>query len=163
MTFPVELTLRPFPDGPRLFAEPVDEIKALLLAKHKEEARELKEGDHPVEFKGEPGFVSVQWQPKGAEEVDLTVCGVPIRYAVKKRQLSCGDHVAPLEPAKGLITLTILLDRGSVEVFGNSGQVAIVRGGILPAGQKGITLSVRGGSAVMTGLGVAELKSAWAK
>ena len=49
--------------------------------------------------------------------------GVPIAYDVTKQELSCQGKTAPLKPVDGTIQLEILVDRTSVEIFGNRGRV----------------------------------------
>ena len=72
----------------------------------------------------------------------LAVRGVPVVVDGRKQTLSCGDAQAPLPPG-GKVMLQILVDRGSVEVFGNHGRVAISRGVIPAEGARGYTVSAK--------------------
>ena len=87
-----------------------------------------------------------------------------VTYNVKHRQLACGGSKAPLKPEKGKIRMQILVDRNSVEVFGNDGRVYIpIRavGDMLSKNSKSIELFSRGGNTKLVDLAVYELKSAW--
>jgi sucrose-6-phosphate hydrolase SacC (GH32 family) len=93
--------------------------------------------------------------------VTLTVRGVPVIYDAVKKTLTCGDKTAPLAAEKGKLTLQILVDRGSIEVFGNDGRVAISHGVIPPRGVRPISATVSGQSARIRSIEVNELKSVW--
>ena len=90
-----------------------------------------------------------------------TARGVPVVYDAAKKTLTCGDKTAPLAPESGKVSLQILVDRGSIEVFGNNGRVAISHGVIPPEGNRTLSVSVTGGSTRIRALVVHELKSVW--
>ena len=84
-------------------------------------------------------------------------------YDASKNHLSCGELVVPLVPAGSVVKLRILLDRGSIEVFGNDGRMAISRT-IGHAGAKpGLSLTVPAARPPVTlrSLRTYELGSAW--
>jgi hypothetical protein len=90
--------------------------------------------------------------------VGLDIRGVPVHYDVKKQVLSLGKIAAAL-PASKELSLDILIDRGSIEVFAERGRVAVVRGGVLAEGAP-IRAWTRGeGTAVRHR--VRELQGAW--
>ena len=84
---------------------------------------------------------------------------MPIVYDAAKGTLSVGKVAAPLALADGVVRLRVLVDRGSVEVFGEEGRVAISHG--LPGGGQGRPLSLGTSGAPVRSLGVWELRSAW--
>jgi fructan beta-fructosidase len=163
MTVPVELTLRTTDGGVRMFADPVKEIESLYDSEYRSEAQTLKPGKDPVlGLKGERLDVRAEVRPAGAEQVTFTVRGVPVVYDAKKGEVSCRGHVAPLKPRKdGAVQLRILVDRGSVEVFGNDGQVALSAGVLVQPDSRFVSLAARGGEAKIGALTVHTLKSAW--
>jgi fructan beta-fructosidase len=161
MTVPVELTLRTTADGPRLFAEPVSLDSLHVGEGLKRTDWKVKEGDHALRTEGELLQIRADFELGNSKTVGLTVHGVSVRYDVRKQQLSCGSIVAPLAPVGGAIHLHLVVDRGSVEVFGNGGRVALSRGGILPRGRPGVTVNVRGGQATVVRAQVIPLRSAW--
>lgn len=162
MTVPVELTLRGTAEGPRLFAEPVRELAGLagktwILA-------DLALGSDDSKFadvRGELLRIIADIELGRAESAGLVVRGVPIRYDVTKRQLVCKNVSAPLEPVDGRVNVEILVDRGSVEVFGNHGRVALSVGGSIATDERAIRTEVKGQRAKLRSLHVFELKSAW--
>ena len=91
----------------------------------------------------------------------LSSRGVPIVYDAAKKTLACGDKSAPLVPESGKVSLQILVDRGSIEVFGNNGRVAISHGVIPPEGNRTLSFSTTGSATKVRALVVHELKSAW--
>ena len=72
----------------------------------------------------------------------LNVRGTPVGYDAAKGVLSCGDVSAPLAPEGSMVRLRILLDRGSIEVFGNDGRVAISRAFAAENEKPGLSLAV---------------------
>jgi fructan beta-fructosidase len=163
MTVPVELTLRTTDDGVRLFAAPVKEIALLREGRAAPKDLTLKPGeDSGTEVKGELLDIGAEVRPAGAEQVTFTVRGVPVVYDVKKGEVSCRGQAAPVKPQKGgTVRLRIVVDRGSVEVFANDGQVALSAGVLVPVENRSLRLSVRGGEAKVGALTVHVLKSAW--
>jgi fructan beta-fructosidase len=163
MTVPVELTLRTTSEGVRLCAVPVKEIASLHARKHSWKEMTLKPGVNPLAgVQSELFDLRATFRPAGAERVTVTLRGVPVVYDTKKHELSCQGKVAPLKPGKdGSVSLQILVDRGSVEVFGNAGRVALSVGVLVPVENRSLALSVQGGGATVTALVVQELKSAW--
>jgi fructan beta-fructosidase len=96
-----------------------------------------------------------------AGKLSLLVRGVPVIYDAGKNTLSCGKHPAPLAPSQGKIRLQILVDRGSIEVFGNDGQVAISLG-VIPAKEaRSLSASTTGENTRIRLLEVDELTSSW--
>ncbi len=61
----------------------------------------------------------------------------------------------------GTVRLEILVDRTSIEVFGNDGRVYMPVHAIPPDGARSLALFAKGGSAKLISLEVFELDSAW--
>jgi fructan beta-fructosidase len=164
MTIPCELSLRPTPEGVRLFAEPVKELAGLHGDKHELKHIELKAGeDRKVRARGELFDIRGEFTPGKADAVGFTVRGTQIAYDAKKQTLSCKGRTAPLKAVKGKVRLRVLVDRGSVEVFANDGAAALSIGVIPPEKDRSISVFARGGNASVGGLTVFELRSAWSK
>ena len=163
MTVPVELTLRTTPDGPRLFAVPVKEIESLRDSTQSWKDLALKPGVNPLaDVKGELFDIHADLRPGAAGVVIFTARGIPVVYDAKKGQISCRGKTAPLKPrAGGSVRLQILVDRGSIEVFGNDGAVALSAGVLLSPEDRSLALSARDGEVTVTALAVHVLKSAW--
>ncbi len=138
MTIPVELTLRTTPSGTKMFAEPVREVAAAsrkrgLATKLSVDHLDLVAGQevelmaHPL--KHNQLDVNLQLEPKQAESVTLTLCGVSIIFDAKKATLTCRKVTAPVSLRDGKLDLRVISDNGSLELFANGGEVALSVGG----------------------------------
>ncbi len=162
MTVPCELTLRTTDEGPRLFALPVKEIEGLYEGKRHWENFGLGSGDNPLAgMKGELLDVSADVWAAGAAKVTFTLRGVPVVYDVKKQEVTCQGKSAPLKMREGAVRLRMLVDRGSVEVFGNDGRVALSVGVLVPPENQSLALGTAGGAVKVNALTVHTLRSAW--
>jgi fructan beta-fructosidase len=161
MTFPCELTLRRTAEGIRLFSQPVREIA--LLHKGSLHWRELTlpPGEHPLDVGGELFDIRAEFALGDATGFGLILRGAPVSYDAAKGELALAGHVAPLRPLGGVIRLQILVDRSTLEVFGNDGQVAL-QSALRPV-EGAVTLAAfsRGGESQLCSLDVFELRSAW--
>ena len=168
MSFPVEVTLRSTPDGPRLHREPVREIELLHGARHAWGNLTLRPGENPLAgLSGDLFDLRAVIEPGSAEEVAFVLRGEPVVYNVARQEISClrtqasSGHTAPLRLIDGRIQLRMLLDRTSLEVFGNHGEISMPTC-FLPD-QENLSLAVQatGGEAKIVELEVAEVRSAW--
>jgi len=162
MTFPCELALRTTPDGIRLFSEPVQEIALLRKAAHRWRDQVLEAGqtDFP-EVDHELLEIRAAFEVGDASAFGLTVRGVAVTYEVERGVLSCEGRSARLVPVDGEIRLQILVDRASIEIFGNDGRVALPIGVLLADRPQTLSAFSRGGRAQLKQLEVHELTSAW--
>ncbi|MBI3863712.1 MAG: GH32 C-terminal domain-containing protein [Planctomycetia bacterium] len=145
-----------------MFAEPVRELSGLESTPRRWSDVALVPGENPLgDVRGELLRIVAAFDPGQAESVGLVVRGVSVRYDARKHQLVCKNVAAPLAPVDGLVTVEILVDRGSIEVFGNAGRVALSVGGVVPAQQRSIKTEVVGRGAKLKALTISELKSAW--
>jgi fructan beta-fructosidase len=163
MTVPVDLTVHSTDDGLRLFALPIKELAGLHDKKLSWKDVTLKAGTNPLaEVKGELFDIRAILNPGKAEQIEFTVRGIPVVYDAKKGEIRCAGKTAPLKPRRdGSVSLQILVDRGSIEVFGNEGQVALSAGVLMPVDTQSVALSARGGEASVSMLQVNTLKSVW--
>jgi len=161
-TVPVELTLHSTDEGPRMRMNPVKEFETLRAKTHQWKNLTLKAGENPLaEIKGDLFDVEVEFEPAANTETIFDLRGEKVVYNAQNQTLSCGNVRTPLKPQKGVIHLRILLDRTSIEVFGNNGRVYIPRCIIPPDDNRSLSASC-GNSEVKAGfLRVHELKSAW--
>ncbi len=162
MAFPCRLTLHKTADGVRMFAEPVKEIETLHAKKHEVGERMLKPGENPLaDVHGDLFDVRTEFDPADAKTFGFSVRGVPVVYDVEKQEISCKDVKAPLKREDGKVRLRLLVDRGSIELFGNDGRVALSVG-VFPADDDhSLEVFSRGGGVRLRSLEAFELKSAW--
>ena len=109
------------------------------------------------------GVMFTQEAIEQAAEVGLEVRGVRVAYDPVKQELSCLGKKAPLPLTDGSIRLRLLVDRGSIEIFGNDGQLYMPMGVILKEEQQSLAVYSRGGAARLDFGRVHELESAWVK
>jgi sucrose-6-phosphate hydrolase SacC (GH32 family) len=162
MSFPYELTLRRFGLSLQLCALPVREIEALRKASRLWNEVAVKPGDKPLaDLAGELWDIEAEIAPGSATDFGFVLRGRPVTFRVKEKQLSNGDASAGLSPANDRIRLRILVDRTSVEVFGNDGEV-VIPCCFLPAGTSpSLEFFSHGGTAQIAFLKVHALKSIW--
>jgi fructan beta-fructosidase len=150
------------PEGLRLFAEPVRELAGLRARTHPAPERTIEPGhDVHMDFASDLLEVGAEAVLAADSVLTLAVRGVAVVADGRERSLRCGGVTAPLEPVGGKVILRILLDRGSVEVFGNHGRVAISKGVRPTPDARGLSLSSQGSAARLTRIVVHELASAW--
>jgi sucrose-6-phosphate hydrolase SacC (GH32 family) len=163
MSFPCVLTLRETPDGLRLFRWPVREISSLrgeprLVLRD----RVLKPGvDLLGGAQAELADIELVFEPRGAREVTLRVRGEAVHYDASAQTLSCLGRSAPLSSVDGRIRLRVLVDRTSLEVFGNGGRISMTSCFLPRPSERTLSLDVAGGAARLVSLTVTPLRSAW--
>jgi fructan beta-fructosidase len=162
MTVPCELTLRRTSEGVRLFAMPVKELDTLHAGERAWKNLLLHPGENPLaSVQTELSDVQAEFQPKGADRVVFALRGVSVVYDVPKGEVSCQGKTAPLQPHGGQVALRMLIDCGSIEIFGNDGQVVLSAGVLVPPSEQSFGLSAKGGDVAVKALKVSSLKSAW--
>lgn len=163
MTFPCELSLRSLPDGIRLCKLPVREITGLRARTHQLVDLQVASGQNPLsEIAGELFDIEADIEVGTAAEFGFNLRGHNVSYLVGDRILCSGKRCALLPPMPGTerVRIRIVLDRASVEVFGNDGRVAM-SSCILPSREnRGISFYSIGGASRLVSVSVHELKSA---
>ena len=162
MTVPAELTLHSTDEGPRLRINPVQELETLRARTHAWKDMVLKAGDNPLAgLQGDLFDMEVEFEPTVGTETVFDLRGIKVAYDSETRTLSCGNVKTPLKPEKGGVHLRILLDRTSLEVFGNHGRVYIPICIIPEDGNRSLSASCGRGEVRARFLRVHELKPAW--
>jgi sucrose-6-phosphate hydrolase SacC (GH32 family) len=173
MTVPVSLDLRSTDEGLRMFANPVEEIKKLHGKKYAWTDEVLKPGENPLEkVKGNLFDIETKIEVRDANEVGFIINGFPVVYSVDEQSLiggegkegdefSSGETQAKLAPEDGVITLRILVDRPSVEIFANDGRIYMPMQAVRNLEDKSLRIYSKGGNAHIDRLTVYEMKSIW--
>jgi fructan beta-fructosidase len=162
MGVPVELTLRTTEEGPRLLAYPVKEHASLRAKSHKLKPQALKPGENPLAgIQAELVDITADIACGDAGELGFNLRGIPVRYDVKKQELSCRDKNAALKPIDGRIRLRLMVDRTSIDIFGNEGRLYMPMGVMVPQANRSLEIYAKGGSAAIKAMEIYELKSAW--
>jgi fructan beta-fructosidase len=162
MLFPCELTLGTTQDGLRLFARPVREIASLHAGQHQWRNHLLREKDNPLAtLKGELFEIRAEFAVDRSDTFGFVLRGIPVIYDVRKQQVSSGGNTALLKPVDGKLRLQILVDRTSIEIYGNDGRIYMPIG-IIPAdANRSLEVFTRGGPTRVHSLDVYPLRSAW--
>ncbi len=164
MTVPCDLTLRRTKDGVRLYARPVEELGSLRRRERVLEGMMLGPGEHELAApEGDLLEINVDAEVDDGGIFTLFVRGTPIMFSAIKKTLVCGDTSAPLAAEDSLVRLRVLLDRGSIEVFGNDGRVAISRASAADGAKPRLSLTVPAESppVKLRSCRIYELASAW--
>jgi levanase/fructan beta-fructosidase len=171
MTFPCELSLRTTQSGPTLCRKPIEAIATLhgkndLIKKEKNIIPGLQ-GNLVGGISGKILHIKAKFNPKTSDGFGFIVrngkkeVGTEIRYDTNKKLLSCMGGQAVVEPKDGLLQFEILLDRSSIEIFVNDGEV-VLSSCFTPAEEDDdLTLWTQGGELFVNEIQVYELKSAW--
>jgi sucrose-6-phosphate hydrolase SacC (GH32 family) len=163
MTFPVVLTLHTTEEGLRMFANPVEEIEKLYAKEYEWTNVAIPAGDSvPAPgIEGELFDIEAVLDVGDAEELGLSIRGEEIVYNTKEEQLVFGELRAPLKTEDGKIRLRCIVDRTSVEIYGNGGRVYMPCRLRADDDNKSIAAFARGGAAAATSLALRELNSVW--
>ncbi len=162
MAFPCELTLRSTGEGARLCFQPIRELERLHVGRHAWSPLTLEPGTNVLSsIRGELFDLRAQFTAGDTGEVRFVIRGVPVVYDAAKQELICKERRNPLRPVDGKVRLQILVDRTSLEIFGNDGLLYMpMSAGFAPADQS-LALVAGGPGVKFDSLVVYELESAW--
>ncbi len=161
-TVPVELTLHSTDEGPRMRMNPVKELETLRAKTHQWKDLTLKAGENPLAgIQGDLFDVEVEFEPAANTETIFGLRGHKVVYDARTQTLSSGGIRTPLKADNGVIHLRILLDRTSIEAFGNNGRVYIPLCIMPKDDNRSLSASCGNGKVKASFLRVHELKSAW--
>jgi len=162
MSFPVTLSLRRLPDGLRLIREPIGGIEDLRDGKQIWSSFTMNSLGNQVTptLRGELFDLRMVMRPKNAREFGLKVHGEEIYYSTMDAILHVGSVSAPLPLENRDLQLRVLVDRASVEVFADFGEISISVV-TLTLSDAPITLFSRGGETTVVSLEADTLESIW--
>jgi sucrose-6-phosphate hydrolase SacC (GH32 family) len=170
MSFPCEISLTKFSFGYKLVRKPVKEIE-LLHGKHQGwENKVLIPGindNKTKSVKGDCLHIIADFDLKTSDNFGFVVryskktAGTEIMYNVKRGVLTVLNTTIPVVPVDNKISLEILMDRSSIEIFANGGQ-SVVSNCFTPSeGAENVILFTNGGELGIDKLDVYEMKSIW--
>lgn len=161
-TFPTEIVLKRLPEGLRVCRMPVEEIKSLYkdtLISVKNTI--IQSGENLFEnIHGDLFDIICDFKITNKSNLLFTIRGTQIEYDQTKQELRNGDIVAPLSlsPDRDL-KLRILVDRASIEVFADKGQLVITNCFLPPYEDTSISLETQGNELKLNELQLHSLKS----
>ena len=146
MTFPCELALR---EG-LLCKWPVREIATLHETAY----------DTPG-LEGELFDIAAEIDPGNALECGFDVRGHSIRYVVGDQELFSGKQAVRLPLENGRFRIRLLVDRTSIELFGNGGRVTSSSCFLPDSNNRRVEFVTTGGTARLISFTAWKLRSAW--
>ena len=162
MSIPTVFTLRTIGKGIRICRAPVKEIENLRTKTHSFADKTLKPGENLLsKVKGELFEIKAEIELAGAKSFGIRTRGQAVNYDVASKTISALGAKAALPPVKNRIKLHILIDRSTLEVFGNFGEVAMSSCFQHDPKNKSLEIYAVDGSIKVVSLKVYELKSAW--
>lgn len=186
MNFPTEMTLRTTPTGLKAFRMPVQEIQNLYDKKYTWENQAISGEEKLSELSDDLYDIELELDVTRSSSFEIALRNVTITYDAAKKSISCGGAPmrngiipdnwvsgnkseindtnnlgrAPLPPRDGKIRLRILLDRNSVEIFGNDGEI-VMSSCFMPEDANKIYAIRSQGTLLVVKAKVYSLKSAW--
>jgi sucrose-6-phosphate hydrolase SacC (GH32 family) len=143
---------------------PVGEIKGIYGKEHVWKDKLVKPGENLLkDVSGGLYDIQLLVDLAGAKEFGIKCRGEAVTHSAEKKALTCLGRTVPVDPANGRITLRILVDRTSIEVFANDGKVSMTSCFLPDPEKAGLELFSAGGSPKILSMTVYELKSAWAQ
>ncbi len=181
MTAPRKLQLRQTADGLRLFQMPADQIESLRSSHFTWDGQSVADLNRALAEHAHGGSLELQivMSPGAASEVGWKVFSGGGSYTavgyrngdlfVDRTHSGLTDFsptfplrtAVPVDTGGKPVELTILLDRSTVEVFGQSGQVALTNLVYPPAGAEGVEFYAAGGKPGPVRVDVWQLRSTW--
>ena len=177
MTFPVSLELRNTGEGLRLCPMPIREIEKLYASEEVFKDIRVEPGSNLLSgIEGDLFDIQAEIEILEANRFGFRIRGIEVvwdaeaetvtsgwvTYDAKEMALTTGEESARLAADDGRIRLRILVDRTSIEVFANDGEVYMPMDALPEEGQGGtLGFFVEGGAATIKSLAVRELESIW--
>ncbi|HGJ64608.1 TPA: glycoside hydrolase family 32 protein [bacterium] len=159
MSFPCEITLKTTPEGIRMFRQPIRELANIRQRKHEYYDQELyNQVEMITDVYGDLFDIHAEVKLGTASDFGFVIRGEKINYNVANKEISFLGKSAKLEPIDNKLKFQILVDRTSIELFGNDGVMSM-SSCFLPE-KNGISAFSSGGG-IRGNLVVYELKSAW--
>ena len=164
MGFPCELTLTTTPKGIRLSRRPIREIENIHQKEYSWSHRKLEPGGNLLsQIRGELFHIVTEVESGNAAEFGFTLRGERIRYDVPMSTLSCLGKSVSLGTLQSTIKLEILLDRTSLEIFGNEGGISLCFCFLPNPSNTDLEIYCCGGEIEIVSLRVYELHSIWSE
>ena len=168
MSFPRELKLFHTSSGYELRSMPVRELSKLFsLSPFHLAHKEVSSADNPTQhFRGDSYVLDATFNVATgfAGEFGFLLDGFEVRYIAGKGKLLMGGsdkREVSLQPEQGKISLRILVDVGSVEVFANSGKVAAAFAYLPSVRTHRVDTQVKNGPVELQNLIIHPIRSTW--
>jgi fructan beta-fructosidase len=162
MYFPTELNLRTTASGVRLCSTPIAEITNNAVNTYTWSNLNLSPGSNPLSgIRGALFDLKTQFTAGSAQTITFSFQNVTVTYNATTQQISCNGHTQSLPPVGGSVQLEIIVDRDTIEIYGNNGELYMPLPASNSSGNSLISLACTGGNATFNSLTVNKLKSIW--
>jgi levanase/fructan beta-fructosidase len=164
VSFACELSLRSLPQGLILCRYPIREITSIHGETFSLNDFVLTPGINPLYGMNGDLFdinVKVDLSQSTCSEIALDLHGNTVKYDVQKKILHSVGSEAYLDPRDSRIEIRILMDRLSIETFGNRGEVSITNIAYQKNDNHPLKISAIDGRAKIISLTACKIKSIW--
>jgi sucrose-6-phosphate hydrolase SacC (GH32 family) len=162
MNIPAELTLRTTLDGIRMFRWPVRELETLYGRPVTKDSFEVKKTEVVIDGLASDLFdLEVAIRPGDCKAIGIRLWDDEIVYDVRDQTLACRGKSAPCVLRDGVLSLRVLVDRSSVEVFANKGEVVMSFCFLPKHKDSGVAIYAQKGSAQVESLISRDIKPVW--
>ncbi len=159
MSFPCQLTLKTTSKGIRLFKNPIGEIANIYGKKHIWNDLDL---NGKIDLaNGQLFDIHTEIEINDSSEFAFDIRGEKVEYSAKSKQIKAFARTTKLEPINKRVKIRLLIDRTSIEVFGNDGIISMSSCFLPDPSNDNISVyAIEGKSKIIT-LIVHELNSIW--
>ena len=164
MIFPVELTLKTINNEVRLCRNPIDGIKKLRYDPHFWKNLSLGSNNNPFEkIKGDVFEIITQLDVEKAKEIIFDIRGEKAVYNTDDHELFFMGNKSIVVPKNNKIKLRFIIDRNSVEIYANEGDVTFTRLFYPDTSNMSISLTSPNGECRIDNMELYRLESIWLK
>jgi fructan beta-fructosidase len=164
MCFPCMLTLKTINGKASLCRNPVDGIKQLRYDSHLWKNKTLQPGQNPLaDLQGDVFEIIAGIDPDKATGFEFNIRGTTVGYDVKEQKLSIMGKKVTVLATNNSITLRFIIDRNSIEVFANQGEVTFSKLFYPEPSNTRLSLLPSGGPIKINFMEVYRLQSVWLK
>jgi fructan beta-fructosidase len=164
LTFPVELTLNTINNQILLCRNPINGIKQLRYDPQLWSNTSVKPGDNLLEKMDGDVFEIISEIDCGtASQIIFDIRGEKATYDVAKQQMDFMKSNSNVRSKNNAIKLRFIIDRNSVEIFANQGEVSVTRLFYPDPANKNLSLTSVGGDFKINKMELYRLESIWLK
>ena len=167
MSLPMELSLYKTDLGAKLRMYPVRELDGLRGREYSWSNVPLTTGTNPLAGiqTGDAALdVEAELKVSDAAKLEFSLRGFHVSYDASGDTLICSGPKglrARLVSHDGVVRLRMIVDRFSIEVFGNEGEIYVPMLAANSQPDQSLSLNLRQGKCIIKGMHVYELKSVW--
>ena len=122
--FPCELSLKTINNEIRLCRNPIDAIKQLRYDPHIVKNIKVNPGEDPLkDIDGDAFEIIAEIVPEKSSGFTFDIRGEKLNYSLKDQSITFMGNKAAVKPAGGSMKVRLIIDRSSVEIFINEGEI----------------------------------------